>query len=500
MAYVKIGTIRKTLYNAINYIVKDEKTDNKNLVTGVNCLAETATKQMLETRKLSKTEKRGGTILAKHIIQSFAPGEVTADEAHQIGLEYIEKVFGNQYEAVIATHIDREHIHNHIIVNNVSFVTMRCYRDHGLENLKKLRKINDEICQEHNLSIIDQAYETYKQKYKSQTANKDNGVSWYEYQQRRKGKSWKALLQMDIDFAIERAKDWNEFLRLMQKLDYEIKSHSQETGKKLKHLAFRPKDKERFQRVDTLGENYTEERLKARILEKTDVAYMPKDTQANQLSASKYWHKNEIITNSRVDYANSKQTESHAEAYRSWAISHNLKVGMNSYVELRKSGIGLDNEEARNAISQLNSMIKQLNEKQSELMKELKIKEQAIELVHTINTLSAIYQEYKSHNNLDFAGMYQQEIMDYEQAKNALDELYPGENIPSTEQLLAEIDALKGSQVPILDAKAQVNAKLEELKHLTKNVSEFMQTDIQVKQLDVKKPKPKKSKFYEWEL
>ena len=134
---------------------------------------------------------------------------------------------------MLSTHIDKGHIHNHIIFNNVNMVTGRCYQSNK-KSYHQIRYQSDKLCKENNLSVIDEHYESYKKKYKT------SGKSWYENEQAKKGTSWKSRLQFDIDRIIKQSQDWGEFLKKMVELGYEIK-HG-------KHIAFKPKDKPRFTR------------------------------------------------------------------------------------------------------------------------------------------------------------------------------------------------------------------------------------------------------------
>lgn len=172
--------------------------------------------------------------------------------AHEIGLELCKRVLKDEYEFVLSTHIDKGYIHNHIIFNNVNMVTGKCYQSNK-KTYHQIRYQSDLICKEKGLSIIDEYYETFKKKYKPK------GKSWYEDNQRKQGTSWKSKLQFNIDRVIRQSKNWDDFLSKMEKIDYEIK-HG-------KHITFRHKYKERFTRGKTIGEDYSEKRLKERITE-----------------------------------------------------------------------------------------------------------------------------------------------------------------------------------------------------------------------------------------
>ena len=134
MAITKIHPIKSTLHLAINYIVNDEKTDEQLLVSTHKCHESSAHTQFLRTREEAGIK---GTVLARHLIQSFLPGEATPEMAHQIGLELCKKILKDESEFVLSTHIDKGHLHNHIIFNNVNMVTGRCYQS----NKKSYHKI-----------------------------------------------------------------------------------------------------------------------------------------------------------------------------------------------------------------------------------------------------------------------------------------------------------------------------------------------------------------------
>ena len=177
MAITKIHPIKSTLNLAIDYITKSEKTDEKILVSSFKCHPSTAHIQFMKTREDNDTK---GTVLARHLIQSFLPGEVNPIKAHEIGMELCKKILKGDYEFVLATHIDRGHIHNHIIFNNVNYKTGKCYQSNK-KTYHKIRYQSDELCKENKLSVIDEYYEAYKRKYKTA------GKSWYEYDQNKKG-------------------------------------------------------------------------------------------------------------------------------------------------------------------------------------------------------------------------------------------------------------------------------------------------------------------------
>lgn len=213
----------------------------KILVTSNKCFLSTYHIQFLKTREDNNVK---GTMLARHLIQSFLPNETTPELAHQIELDLCKKILKDEYEFVFTTHIDKGHIHNHIIFNNVNMVTGKCYQSNK-KSYHKIRYQSDKLCKENNHIVIDEYYETFRKKYKTK------GKSWYENEQFKKRTPWKSRLQFNIDKAIKQSKSWDDFLDKMTNLGYEIKH----------------KDKEGFTRAKIIGDDYIEDRLKERINE-----------------------------------------------------------------------------------------------------------------------------------------------------------------------------------------------------------------------------------------
>lgn len=163
--------IKSTLNLAIDCVVNGNKTNEQILVSTHNCHELTAHTQFLRTRN---DAGKNGTVLVRHLIQSFLSGEETPEMAHQIGMELCEKILKDEYEFALSTHIAKGHIHNHIIFNNVNMVTGKCYQSNK-RSYHQIRYQSDKLCRENNLSDIDKFYESYKKKYKT------NGRSWYEF-------------------------------------------------------------------------------------------------------------------------------------------------------------------------------------------------------------------------------------------------------------------------------------------------------------------------------
>ena len=259
MAITKKFVIHQRLDDRVGYVLNDEKTslddmleyatnDDKTVTlkkeykSALNCNLETAYQDMMATKK--RKNATGGR-LGYHIIQSFKPGEVTAEEAHEIAIELAQRSFGD-YEVVIGTHIDKDHIHSHIVANSVSVITGKKYRDTAKDLFDGIRETSDQLCREHGLSVV-----VPKEEKKSLTY-----IEWLARQEKRT--SWQSLIRMDIDDCIQQAYDFGNFLVLMRLKGYEIKQG--------KYISFLPMGKDRFSRGYKLGHNYSLENIQRRIV------------------------------------------------------------------------------------------------------------------------------------------------------------------------------------------------------------------------------------------
>lgn len=244
MPYVKQITIRTTLNRSLKYIVNDKKTDDGCLVTGVNCAThdKLAYKQMIENKKKHKKDK--GT-LGFHFIQSFKENEITDPyKAHEIGLKWAQKLFGDKYQFIISTHMDKGHYHNHIIINSVSLDGKKF--NACKQSLKDARDFSDEVAKEYNLSTIPFNKNAVPKSYK-------------EWNEEKRGNSWKAHIKQDIDDVIKSSTSFEYFISQMDQLGYTMKQGQ------VKHMTFKAPGMERSVRGKTLGADYTEEKIKERI-------------------------------------------------------------------------------------------------------------------------------------------------------------------------------------------------------------------------------------------
>lgn len=250
MAYVKRHAIKVTLNNSIRYILDSEKTDGDILISSNSCSNDARIAYLLMKKTKEKFDKNDG-ILGFHFIQSFKPGEIDdAKVAHEIGESWAEK-FLDKHEYVLATHVDKGHVHNHIIINSVSFVDGKKYNSNKKE-LENIREFSDNIVQEYGLSVIPKKEDGNHKKY----------TGYKEYNEKKNGTSWKEIIKHDIDETIKVSKTFDEFKRKLKDQGYEIKDEPH-----LKYISFKKIGMGRAirGREGSLGRYYTKEMIRERI-------------------------------------------------------------------------------------------------------------------------------------------------------------------------------------------------------------------------------------------
>lgn len=257
MAYDKIIVIHSRLDRCLDYVQNDGKTDLGNAVdyicnpvkagfqTAINCTLDNAFLQMQATKQ--RWDKYGG-ILGYHIVHSYAPGEVTPEQAHETGVEFARRLLGDKYEAVVCTHTDRDHLHCHIVFNSVSFIDGKKYRSDFKSYFHDLRDTSNAVSREYGFSVID---------------SDGKGKHYSEWNAERNGKTTvRDLIRRDIDAALAGSLTYDMFLETLRRQGYTIKR-----SPKVKHTAIRPPGGQRFVRLDSLGDGYTELDLMQRLNE-----------------------------------------------------------------------------------------------------------------------------------------------------------------------------------------------------------------------------------------
>lgn len=246
MAYDKIIPIHTRLDRRISYALNPAKTiaGEQRLCAAINCRLDSACRDMLDTKR--RWDKENRPVQGYHIIHSYAPGEVTAEQAQALSLEFAERLLQGRFEAVVATHVDHAHIHSHIVFSSVSCTDGGMFRDDFKAYYGDIRSISNAISREHGLSVIEP---------------KGRGKHYVEWEAEKRGKpTVRGLVRRDVDTALASAVSMQTFFAALEKQGYAVKR-----GPRVKHTAIRPPGAERFIRLDSLGTGYTEGELKARI-------------------------------------------------------------------------------------------------------------------------------------------------------------------------------------------------------------------------------------------
>ena len=231
------------LYNALRYVADDEKTDRLMYVSGINCTPEFAYKRMRSTKE--RFGKLGGNV-AYHGYQSFASGEVSAEEAHQIGIETSKRMWGDDYEVVVTTHLNTDNIHNHMVINSVSFKTGKKFENHVKDHYR-LREISDEICKERNKSVLEN----------SQFYGGEKAAYWIH----KKGKLTRLdILRRDLDFAVGNSTDMQQFERKLELMGYTIMRNENYA-----HYSIKADGWTRAVRIERLGPQYNIDAIYGRL-------------------------------------------------------------------------------------------------------------------------------------------------------------------------------------------------------------------------------------------
>ena len=263
----------KDLESVIDYAENGDKTEETLFVSGINCDPKNAKKEMMKIKK--KFVKTDG-VLAWHAYQSFKEGEVTPDEAHKIGLELVKEMWGDRFQVVVTTHLNTSHIHNHFVVNSVSFLDGKKYNA-DRSSYAEFRRLNDLICMEHGKSFL-------------QEKRTKSGINYLNYQNRNiTYTNYYKKAKEDLDFAIAISNSYDEFKRTLSNIGYEITVRAEK-------LSIRGKDYKRIIRIERyFGEDYSIENIKKQILglylPEKKVYYRnhkPKESLLSVLSKPKY--------------------------------------------------------------------------------------------------------------------------------------------------------------------------------------------------------------------
>ena len=433
MAVTKIHPIKSTLKKALDYIENSDKTDDKLLVSSFACSYETAD---IEFEMLLTQAYQKGNNLAHHLIQSFAPREATAEQAHEIGKQLADEVLQGKYPYVLTTHIDKGHVHNHIIFCAVDMINQRKYVSNK-QSYAYIRRTSDRLCKEHGLSVV--------------KPGQSKGKSYAEWDAQRKGTSWKAKLKVAIDAAIPQAKDFDDFLRLMQEAGYEIK-----TGK---YISFRAKGQERFTRSKTIGENYTEERIKERIAGRT-LRRSQRQTTPKGISLIRDIQERIRLIDSRGYEYKAKLTIL-KEAART--LNYLTENSLLQYADLEKKV-----EDVHSSYDRTGKELKGVEARLREV-------QPLIKNISNYQRLKPVYDAFqKAKDKPSFKAKHEAELVIFEAARSTLLAMQGDEKLPSLKTLQAEQQRLLEEQQRLYDERAKLKKEVKQIETIKSNVDTFL--------------------------
>ena len=422
---------------AIAYILNPEKTDEKLLVSSYGCASETAAREFEWTRKIAEQKGMNPVrIIARHVIQSFEIGEVTPELAHEIGKQFADEILGGKYEYVLTTHIDKDHVHNHLIFNAVDFVDYHAYKSYK-RIYYDMREVSDRLCKENGLSVI--------------PPSQNKGMGYKEYTEAKRGTSWKQKLKQTIDRLVITAKDYDDFLRLMQEAGYEIK-----TGK---YISFRAEGQERFTRSKTIGENYTEERIKERIAGRTPRRSRRQTVPKGISLIGDIQERIRLIDSKGYEYKAKLTILKEAARTLNYLTENNLL----QYADLEKKV-----EDVHSSYDRTGKELKGVEARLREVQPLIK----NISNYQRLKPVSDAFQ--KTKDKPSFKAKHEAELVIFEAARSTLLAMQGDEKLPSLKTLQAEQQRLLEEQQRLYDERAKLKKEARIIDTLKANVDDFL--------------------------
>lgn len=465
MAYTRIHAIKSTVTKAVKYICNPDKTEENLLVDSFGCGIDTAGHDF--EYALSRTNPSDKN-LAYHLIQSFAKGEVSHEEAHRIGIELADRLLDGKYSYIVATHTDKGHPHNHIIFCAADNIDHKKFND-CKKSYYHIRELSDELCKEHNLSII--------------IPSGRKGKKYTEWKTEQKGTSWKKQLQADIDECIKASKSYEEFLRLIREKGYTI-SGENIGDPRSKYIKFKAPGQERFVRGSfrNFGAGYTKEEIKDRIENpekwKNQEQPQPKktpETQERQKPRIKI-PKKDIVTRtgaSRTLIDTSGEKFQNSPGLQHWASVKNLKTAAASYA----------------AADNLSDLQKQINEKSAEAKS---ARTELVELEHRMKDVAELllyaeqyrnnkpYQlKYKKSKDPDrYLRMHETQLILYDGAERMLRQKGLDPKTVNADEIRADYESMQARKIELEKKYKTAEKEAKALKQKLSNVEQYMGHDI----------------------
>ena len=429
-------TARQCIGERLDYIMNPKKTDGGILVSTYACSPETAADEFMLFRQ-EYQQNTGRTqeneVIGYHVRQAFKPEEITPEEANEIGKELASRMTDGQFAYVIATHIDKHHIHNHIIICSTDLEGQHKYRD-VKQSAKDLAQISDSLCREHSLSVIQNP--------------QDKTVSYDKWQGNQRRFTHRDELRIISDAALRMQPDgFNALMQLLEDAGCRIKRGAQ--------ISIKPPEGERFIRLDTLGSEYDETSLRRTLAH--DHVHIPKIPRGD-------------FNGSQVKRLIDIEAKLHAgkgKGYQVWAERNNIDAKAQMVIFLKEHQI--------DSLEELNDQIQELTNQQKELKAALREKQNRMKEINrqrqTIRDYSRtkeVYTQYRESGwSVKFYQEHRQEIEDHKNAQ-AVYSSHDG-NMPTLKELTAEYDRLKEQKESDQAVLNELKPKLTDLTYIRYN-------------------------------
>lgn len=452
------SSTNNTLKGRLDYIINKDKTNNEELVSAFECEVDTAYLEFALNKNLyekitGNTTNKNGDVLAYHLRQAFKPGEITAELAHEIGVKLAKEFTKENNQFVIATHVDKGHIHNHIIFNSTNLNSEGKFKDIW-RSAKDVRRISDRLCLENDLSVVE--------------PKNERGQHYKEWEENQKGKSWKQQIKDILDETIIVSKDYDEFLRLIKSKGIEVKDG--------KYISFKLEKlgQQRFTRGKTLGANYTEEQLKLRIeeLNKNKSKFRRVNINSQKVKGNLSGRNKKIYTLEQQLYfkARNEKYKDVKDLAETILLLRNEKIGRRSDIDLR--------------IKELNSIGNVINKDIKELENKSRSFNEIAKYLNAYNKYKDIYEKYDStiFNKNNLYRKNEGEILSFEHAKSQLERL----NV----DLNTDVDEVLSTSV---EFNNEINNINEDFKQLQDRISKIRNAETKIDNILGQKEKVKEN-------
>lgn len=437
--------ISTAIADIIDYVENPQKTDFGKFIYGYECDTRLADAEFLLSKRqyanLTGRNQGADDVIAYHLRQAFKPGEVTPEEANQIGRELALKLTKGNHAFVVCTHVDKHHVHNHIIINSTTLDCQKKFRNFW-GSTWAIRRMNDKLCLEHGLSIVENPKPS-REHYGTWLGNK-------------KQPSFQEQIRIAIDAALEeKPKDFEELLKKLEAAGIEV-------NRERKHLRFRVPGQENYTRCDTLKGDYTEQAIKERIAGTRAV-------KSRHASSKKPVSKVGLLVDIEAAIRSGK-----GPGYERWAKVFNLKQLSQAVLYLKEHGdMGYEDllEKANAATTNFNTLSVQIKDLESRMNANAELQKQIVNYAKT----RAVYVEYrKAGYSKKFRTTHEAEILLHQAAKNHFDELGI-KKLPSVKSLREEYANLLEQKRKAYSAYKQAKSDMKELHNVRANVEYLLE-------------------------